>query len=150
MDDDTKTNLQVQDPLAEGGLQALDLDAVGPMKVIHVDDQPWISGADPTGWIPDGSEAKILSNPLEGISMLLGRFPAGYVMPLHYHPHDIAYVITAGELIIDGEGTYRPGDVRWTKGGTIYGPERAGPEGCEFYLISAGPFAVHDPDAPQG
>lgn len=41
---------------------------------------------------------------------------------------------------------YEPGDVRWVKGGTAYGSESAGPDGCEFYIVSLGPFDVCDPE----
>ena len=40
------------------------------------------------------------------------------------------------------EGTYEVGDIRWVKAGTAYGPEAAGPEGCDVMLIGAGRFPL--------
>ena len=67
----------------------------------------------------------------------------GYVEKKHWHEADTVYVFTDGEMVVDGEGTYRPGDVRWVRAGTYYGPETAGPDGCEFLLISYGLAAMH-------
>jgi hypothetical protein len=33
--------------------------------------------------------------------------------------------------------------VRWVRAGTFYGPETAGPDGCEFILIGAGNPTMH-------
>jgi hypothetical protein len=43
-----------------------------------------------------------------------------------------------GEFTVDGESTYHAGDVRRVNGGFAYGAETAGPEGCEFYVVSLG------------
>lgn len=42
----------------------------------------------------------------------------------------------------DGSGWYSEGDLRWVRAGVTYGPEEAGPEGCEFLLISYGPINI--------
>ena len=49
---------------------------------------------------------------------------------MHSHPCDTLYVIQSGEFIVDGEGSYRPGELRWVRAGVTYGPERAGPDGA--------------------
>ena len=41
-----------------------------------------------------------------------------------------AVLIQSGEFIVDGEGSYRPGELRWVRAGVAYGPERAGAEGA--------------------
>jgi hypothetical protein len=74
------------------------------------------------------------------------HFPPGYVAPSHWHPSDTVYIITKGVFIVEGEGEYRPGQVRWVGGGYAYGRETAGPDGCEFYLLSLGPFSINDPE----
>jgi hypothetical protein len=71
------------------------------------------------------------------------RFAPNYVERRHWHEADTFYIITAGEMGVGDEGTYRPGDVRWVRARTFYGPETAGPEGCEFILIGAGNPAMH-------
>jgi hypothetical protein len=76
---------------------------------------------------------------------LLAIFPPNFSIPYHWHPHDTIYIIKRGELILEAEGAYAPGDVRWVTGGTAYGPETAGPYGCEFYIISTGPLFAKDP-----
>ena len=48
--------------------------------------------------------------------------------------------------MIEGEGSYVAGQVRWVRGGFAYGAEGAGPEGCEFYYFSLGPYGQFDPD----
>jgi Cupin domain. len=119
---------------------------LGQMQVIHVDDQPWVDYEDETGFIPQGAAVKPLIDPETGHTFMLTRFAPNYRAPSHWHPSDTIYIITQGEFSVEGEGTYRPGDVRWVKGGTAYGSESAGPDGCEFYIVSMGPFDVHDPE----
>lgn len=54
----------------------------------------------------------------------------------HYHHGDVLYVYVAGEHHIEGEGTYRAGDLRWTRAGHTYGPETTGPDGGAWWVIS--------------
>jgi quercetin dioxygenase-like cupin family protein len=118
--------------------------------IIHVDDQPWMDYEDETGFIPPGAAVKLLIDPESGNTFMLTRFAPNYRAPSHWHPSDTIYIITQGEFSVEGEGTYRPGDVRWVRGGTAYGSEMAGPDGCEFYIVAMGEFDVKDPsqDAP--
>lgn len=74
------------------------------------------------------------------------RFAPNHVTPEHWHPSPTIYIVTQGEFHVAGEGVYRAGDFRWVGGGFAYGTESAGPEGCEFYLGSLGPFATYDPN----
>tara|TARA_R110000868_G_scaffold70819_7_gene208029 strand:- start:30750 stop:32000 length:1251 start_codon:yes stop_codon:yes gene_type:complete len=62
--------------------------------------------------------------------------PAHKTRPRHYHHGDVLYVYTHGEHHIEGEGTYRAGDIRWTKAGHAYGPETTGPDGGAWWVIS--------------
>ena len=43
-------------------------------------------------------------------------FPPNATLGLHSHPCDTLYVIQSGEFIVDGEGSYRPGELRWVQG----------------------------------
>jgi quercetin dioxygenase-like cupin family protein len=63
-------------------------------------------------------------------------FPPNARLGVHSHPCDTLYIIQSGEFIVDGEGTYRPGELRWVRGGATYGPERAGPEGTVLLIVS--------------
>ena len=70
-------------------------------------------------------------------------FPPGATLGLHSHPCDTLYVIQSGEFIVDGEGSYVPGDLRWVQAGVAYGPERAGPDGAVVLIVSTnGAFGV--------
>lgn len=66
----------------------------------------------------------------------------------HHHHGDVLYVYTRGEHHIEGEGTYRAGDLRWTQAGHVYGPETTGPEGGAWWVISySDPIPVDHVDA---
>ena len=69
--------------------------------------------------------------------------PPNASLGVHSHPCDTLYIIESGEFIVDGEGSYRPGDLRWVPAGVAYGPERAGPDGAVVMIVSTnGPFGV--------
>lgn len=70
--------------------------------------------------------------------ILQADFPAHFHADLYWHPHDTIYLITKGRLRFGDEGWFEPGDVRWVKAGHSYGPEEAGPEGVQFFLVSLG------------
>ena len=73
-----------------------------------------------------------------GPNLLQAQFPPNFHAGDHCHPNDTIYIITKGEMLVGGEGSYRPGDIRWVKAGHVYGPEEAGPECCEFFLLALG------------
>jgi hypothetical protein len=114
-------------------------ESVKPMSVIRVDNIDWTHFFDPTGWIDPGASLK--------------RFAPNFVAPSHWHDNDTIYIIRQGLFIVEGEGEYRPGDVRWVQGGTAYGSERAGPEGCEVFLVTTGKPSIRNPEVeppPRG
>jgi hypothetical protein len=82
------------------------------------------------------------------LTVLIFTFTPNYVGKVHWHPTDTVYVVRRGQFIVEGEGTFEAGDLRWVKAGTPYGPESAGPDGCEVMLIGAGkfPLPTYDPD----
>jgi quercetin dioxygenase-like cupin family protein len=70
-------------------------------------------------------------------------FAPGTLVTQHSHTSDTLYVFRAGEFTIEGEGTFRAGDVRFVRGGHVYGPEWAGDEGATLLIISVGgPFGT--------
>jgi hypothetical protein len=74
--------------------------------------------------------------------------PPDTTRPRHHHHGDVCYLYVQGEHHIEGEGTYRAGDVRWTRAGHGYGPETTGPEGGTWWIISAeNPIPVEDAPA---
>jgi hypothetical protein len=114
--------------------------ALGPRTVIHIDD------AHLAERIPGSPDTPITLRPVTGadcdVTVLTFTFPPNYVGKVHWHPADTVYVVRRGRFIVEGEGTYEVGDLRWVKAGTVYGPEAAGPEGCEVMLIAAGKFPL--------
>tara|TARA_R110002074_G_C12527024_1_gene664577 strand:- start:624 stop:1871 length:1248 start_codon:yes stop_codon:yes gene_type:complete len=73
--------------------------------------------------------------------------PPNKTRPRHSHHADVIYVYTQGEHQIEGEGTYRAGDVRWTRAGHAYGPETTGPDGGAWWIFSYGdPIPVDTPE----
>lgn len=71
-----------------------------------------------------------------GPFVLLVEDPPNKTRPMHHHHGDILYLYIKGEHHIEGEGTYRAGDVRWVPGGHAYGPETTGPEGGAWWVLS--------------
>ena len=121
-----------------------------PRSVIHIDDAP-LAERD----VPAAITLQPLTGPDCDVTVLIFTFPPNYVGKVHWHPTDTVYVIRRGQFIVEGEGTFEVGDIRWVKSGTAYGPESAGPEGCEVMLIGAGKFPLpsFDPTvdpAPRG
>jgi hypothetical protein len=76
------------------------------------------------------------------------RHPAASVSPAHYHPFDVVYLYTGGSVSMAAEPgqvgaairstSYRAGDLRFVKAGTVYGPETTGPDGSQFYTFTFG------------
>ena len=129
--------------------------SLGPRTVIHIDEARL---AERNVGSP---ESPIALRPLTGegcdLTVLIFTLPPNYVGKVHWHPADTVYVVRRGQFIVESEGTYEVGDVRWVKAGTPYGPERSGPEGCEVMLMAAGSFplptcdpAVDPPPGPEG
>jgi mannose-6-phosphate isomerase-like protein (cupin superfamily) len=97
-------------------------------------DIPWKQFDDPHG--RPTTPVRVLKEGDPGV--LEVRFPPGYVAGLHWHPYDTLYIVTRGSMEIGDEGVYRPGDIRWVRAGHVYGPEAAGAEGVDFFLVSLG------------
>jgi quercetin dioxygenase-like cupin family protein len=56
----------------------------------------------------------------------------------HWHAVDTVYFVTQGSMSFGAERDCVAGDVRWVRAGYFYGPEAAGAEGCEFFLVGYG------------
>ncbi|MSV90628.1 MAG: hypothetical protein F2754_10455 [Actinobacteria bacterium] len=124
--------------------RASDGPLLAPQSIIHIAD---VRAAERV----DGTPPAITLRPLTGeacdLTVLIFTFPPGYTGKVHWHPTDTVYVVQRGQFIVEGEGTYEVGDIRWVKAGTVYGPEAAGPDGCDVMLIGAGrfPLPTYDP-----
>ncbi len=69
-------------------------------------------------------------------SMVEVTFPPGARLGLHSHPTDTLYIFRSGEFIIEGEGSFGAGDLRWVRSGVEYGPESAGSEGAVALVVA--------------
>ena len=118
-----------------------------PRRPARLDDLPWatVPGSLP-GQAPMGVRVVVDD---ERHTVRYVKMPPNFTGRRHWHPSTTVYIITAGVLHVDDEDSYHAGGVRWVEGGVPYGPERAGPEGCEFYFVSLGPFGSFDPEEPQ-
>jgi hypothetical protein len=121
---------------------------------ISVDEiEPAVYAVDASGKPDLDTWRKTIVDPDEGDAIFYVRFGPNQSTGAHWHPSDTAYIVTKGTLIVAGEGEYTAGQVRRVPGGFAYGSEGAGPEGCEFYFVSLGPFGRFDPDVdppPRG
>ncbi|MFO0689146.1 MAG: hypothetical protein U0900_10575 [Myxococcota bacterium] len=114
-------------------------------RPVDVASLPWEVFLDASGR-DLGVRFKWIVDPALGKNCMLLRLPPNHRAPGHWHRSDSLYLVLRGELTIEGEPSVRAGEVRWVRGGFAYGPEGAGPEGCEFYYFSLGPYGQHDPD----
>lgn len=75
--------------------------------------------------------------------VMLVTDPPNHTRPAHSHHGDVLYVYVHGEHHVEGEATYRKGDVRWVRAGHAYGPETTGPDGGTWWVLSsANPIPV--------
>jgi len=113
---------------------------------IAVDDlEPSVYRVADDGSLDTDTWRKTILAPESGNAFFYIRIAPNQATPIHWHPSDTVYIVRKGELVIPGEGRYREGEVRWVKAGTVYGPEAAGPDGCEFFYVSLGTFGSFDP-----
>lgn len=129
-------------------LPATDPDTtLAPRTPIRVDDLvPSVHRVTEDGTPDPHTWRKTIVAPSAGYAVFYVSIGPGAATPVHWHPSDTVYIVRRGQLVVPGEGTYCEGEVRWVRGGTAYGPEAAGPDGCEFWFVSIGEFASHDPD----
>jgi hypothetical protein len=114
-------------------------------QAVELDSLPWEEFVDSQG-NRLGVLLKWVIDPALGKNCMLLRLPPDHRARPHWHTSDSFYLVTSGEFVVEGEGSYLPGQVRWVRGGFAYGSEGAGPEGCEFFFFSLGPYGQFDPD----
>jgi ectoine hydroxylase-related dioxygenase (phytanoyl-CoA dioxygenase family) len=80
--------------------------------------------------------------------VVLVNDPPNHTRPAHFHHGDVLYVYVQGEHHVEGEGSYRAGDVRWVRARHAYGPETTGPDGGSWWVLSyANPVPVEPSSA---
>jgi redox-sensitive bicupin YhaK (pirin superfamily) len=132
------------------------IEANGAVGRSRIEDNEWETFVDPAespeffDHMSRVIETQFLGESWEkGPWIVPNRFPPNTKAAKHSHNHDTVYYITKGTMSFnDGSGWYAPGDLRWVRKGTVYGPEEAGPEGVEFLLISQGPIDIEWTDGP--
>ena len=66
--------------------------------------------------------------------MLIVEIPAQFEIPAHHHAVWHQEIVLAGEIEVGGE-LLQAGDMRIVPAGAIYGPLKAGPEGCRLVEV---------------
>jgi len=117
-------------------LEAHGDDVAGRARLSEID---WEIYPDPHG--RPTSPVKILS--ADSPNILYVKFDPNFTAGQHWHPDDTIYFIMTGSLRFGDEGTFEANDVRWVRGGHSYGPEEAGPDGVEFFLVSPSPVGLN-------
>jgi hypothetical protein len=120
--------------------------AIPERQPVAVTDIPIAVGATRPDGTPPDTWRKTIVDPATGHAVFYVRFGPHQRGEAHWHTSDTVYMFVKGSFSIEGETTYRAGDVRRVRGGFAYGAETAGAEGCEFYFVSLGPFGRLDPD----
>ena len=69
-----------------------------------------------------------------GPLVILTKFEAGEVVEPHTHGTNYFEYVIEGEQTV-GKTRFGPGDVRFAKAGTGYGPIQIGPEGCSVLIV---------------
>jgi anti-sigma factor ChrR (cupin superfamily) len=98
---------------------------------IFADDIVWAKG---TG---DGIDyARFLMDEDDTTSplVILTKFAPGEVVAPHTHGTNYFEYVVAGEQTV-GKTLFGPGDVRFAKAGTGYGPIKIGAEGCTVVIV---------------
>ena len=116
----------------------------------RIDDNEWTLFADP-GTDPAFFAHMSVPIPVQflgeswekGPWIVPNKFPPNARADAHAQNFDTIYYIIKGSMTFnDGSGWYREGDLRWARANVEYGPEEAGPDGCTFLLVSAGPMNI--------
>jgi hypothetical protein len=71
----------------------------------------------------------------------ISRRGPGATEPAHAHGCDYLALILEGSYEV-GRRVYRPGDFRIQEAGSVYGPSRAGPDGCVQMVVFANPAGM--------
>ncbi|MDG2002249.1 MAG: hypothetical protein P8J20_02865 [Novosphingobium sp.] len=66
--------------------------------------------------------------------IVLSKFQPGEVVEPHTHAANYFEYVIEGEQTV-GKTSFGPGDIRFAKGGTGYGPIKIGPEGCTVVIV---------------
>jgi len=126
------------------------LEAGGMVGRSRIDDNEWQFFVDPQeqpeffAHMSEPVKVQFLGENWEkGPWIVPNRFGPNVKAEKHAHNYDTVYYILKGSMTFnDGSGWYEVGDLRWVRAGLEYGPEEAGPDGCDFLLISYGPINV--------
>ena len=81
--------------------------------------------------------------------MLRTVYPPAWTVSPHLHDPDYAEIILEGSLQVTRRW-YHEEDIRIVKGGTVYGPVIAGPDGATVLIIFRGGSPVNRPPRPDG
>jgi anti-sigma factor ChrR (cupin superfamily) len=100
------------------------------------DEDGWVPAE--ADYLPEGGELRVYK-PDEGdqISILMARFPPGYVEPRHVHSDTEHWgIVVEGEMHMEGE-IFRLGDFFYAPVGVEHGPFTY-PVGCTVFVFMRG------------
>jgi hypothetical protein len=88
-----------------------------------------------------------------GPTAMIVNMEPGYEFPSHYHKFDQIAIVIEGSFIV-GRTEYGPGTIRLQDADSVYGPVKAGPNGCKIVgFFSGGPdirdYHVNEKDAKR-
>jgi hypothetical protein len=117
-----------------------------PMPVVNPADFHW----KPKEALPPGAVAAVLrGDPARGDYDFVGKFPAHYTVPMHFHTNDAVVVMLEGTMVIGRKG--RP-DIAIREHGLFVLPAKAAytahcEAACTFLVHGARPFDIIYVDA---
>jgi quercetin dioxygenase-like cupin family protein len=103
--------------------------------VVNLDSANW---SHEKGAPPDTEGVMLHADPVTGAMELLVRFPAGHVIPPHYHDSNERVIVVEGQLTLrrDAADTFlNPGGFAWLPAGEVQRLSCSSKTRCTFYLL---------------
>lgn len=115
--------------------------ATGGLVVLQPAQQQW----HPKAALPPGAFSAVLrGDPPTGAYDFVGKFPAHFTVPMHWHTHDVHVVMTRGSMTIQPDGamaqTIEEGGYFFLPGGLRYVASCEQP--CNFLAHGEQPFDI--------
>jgi anti-sigma factor ChrR (cupin superfamily) len=102
--------------------------------VLEPDAHDWIDAGRGSA-MAEGVKVKWLVRPEEGrLAVELIQFAPNFEWPKHSHTAPELTIFLSGSAWFNGQ-LCTPGTMAFVDEGVFYGPEKAGPDGCEFLII---------------
>ena len=111
------------------------------LVIKQVGDEPWVPATE--FGLPEGCEYRIYKGQDEDeLTVVMARFPPGYLEPRHEHDSDHWGVVVEGEMHVDGK-ILRTGDFHHAPRNAPHGPFYY-PKGCIVFGTLRGGSILHE------